>query len=132
MQIFSSEQLRKINFIDENNFLLGFNTDQNCCERFGFFIADRPTIDPIDDKGNYKCDPFESNDEAYKDYVFDPEYYHKFENPDEELVIVIFRIVEKDAIWRSKYLHLYNMHNGYYAHQYTFGEGKKVIREEYL
>ena len=31
---------RKVNFVDENNVVLGYDMSQDCCERAGWFIAE--------------------------------------------------------------------------------------------
>jgi len=137
VKIFISEKLGKINFMDENNVLLGFDIEQNCCENFGFFISNRICVDPIVDTpdGGHegRCDPIQPEEDKYKDFVFDTEFFQEITSPvDTELTMAVFRIVHKDDDWDYRYIHLYNIHNGYYVHNFTFGSGNKVIREQSL
>ena len=40
MKIFITEDGDKVNFIDENNVILGYDLTQDCCEQASWFIAD--------------------------------------------------------------------------------------------
>lgn len=121
MKIFNKEEgwNSKVNFVDENNVLVGYDMSQCCCENADWFISNTPEINPYGDH---------SPDENLDDWVFDPEYFEEVDNY--ELLdcggMVRFRLVNGD---HEKFLHLYNVHNGYYSHSFTFEVGGVVIHE---
>ena len=95
----------KVNFVDENNVLVGYDMGQDCCEYADWFIADQPTEKVVERK--------ETPD--MEGWVFDPSYFREVESADEfdDGGMVIFRLVNGD---QEKFLHLFNSHNGYYGH----------------
>ena len=100
----------KVNFVDENNVLLGYDTGQNCCENAGWFIADTP---------QKKIQSEAGSDFDLTDWRFDPTY-RKQEDDKSEFDsggMIIFRIVNSD---KEKFIHIFNAHNGYYGHGFTF------------
>lgn len=45
----------KVNFVDKNNVLVGFDDDQNCCEQCGWFLnRSKPTADMLDGDLDHK------------------------------------------------------------------------------
>ena len=105
---------KKVNFVDENNRFVGYNLEQDCCENANWFIADTPQC----------AVQSRSTDNPDLDgFVFDPIFFIAHPpNPvdsDTELSMVIFRIVKGD---HEKFIHLFNIHNGYYKHGFEFGE----------
>lgn len=47
MKIFTKENSNwdsKVNFVDENNVVLGYDLSQDCCEHADWFIADKPQL----------------------------------------------------------------------------------------
>lgn len=73
MRVFESENVRawegKVNFVDHNNVVLGFDNSQYCCECFGWFFSwELPKN--IDYKGTWKPDNLES-------FVFDPHSWQR-------------------------------------------------------
>ena len=117
MRIFdqTAEWPTKVNFIDENNVVLGYSLEQDCCEHADWFIADEPTFEIID-----------GTMPDLEDWVFDIKYFREF---DLEWGggIAIFRIIRGDE---EKFIHLFNVHNGYYAHGFDFSQGDKTIIED--
>ena len=116
MKIFKTET--KVNFVDENNVVLGYDTDQHCCESAGWFIANKPVKGLILSNA-VDCDNLDG-------WLFDPLYCERVNNPGDfyEGGMVIFRIVNKEL---SQYIHLYNCHNGYYSHSFSMNVGGNTI-----
>jgi len=102
----------KINFVDQNDVYVGYDMCSNCCENYGWFIADEPTLE-IKDLGDEQA-------QNWDEWYFDIRYF-LMDTPEnfDSGGMAIFRITNgKDC----KYIHLYNDHNGYYAHGFKFGE----------
>jgi len=121
----------KVNFVDENNILVGYDLEQNCCEQADWFI-----IDSICDKE--KFDSLRGTPSAdglpqvfsEKDYVFDPGFFEEVSITDEVCwyeLIVVFRLISKTL--PDLYLHLFNCHNGYYSHGFEMKMSDKTIQE---
>jgi len=96
----------KINFVDENNVYLGYDTREQCCEDFGWFVSD--------DKVTTCAGIEEGVQEDLDGWCFDREFFEHVTldvdtDDDKYGEMVIFRIVNGDA---QKFIHLYNSHNG--------------------
>ncbi len=112
MKIF--EKNSKTNFVDDNNVLVGFDSSPFCCENFGWFINTSKSEIILEVK-----------EIEIKGFQFDTTFFEKilsFENGN----IAIFRLVKKD---KELFLHLYNMHNGYYSHGFKMFIEDKVIQQ---
>lgn len=98
----------KVNFVDENDVFVGYDTCQCCCEDAGYFISE-------DKNEQYRCDG-NTNDEFVTDgYVFDVSYCVGVDSDDlDDGGQVCFRLTKDGS--DDLYLHLYNSHNGYYSH----------------
>lgn len=109
----------RVNFVDENNVVLGYDMDQQCCETAGWFISDKimgePEISDMSHEGITEIQGF----------VFDTEFLRKEEEYSDyyEGGVVIFRIY-KDS--EELYVHLTNCHNGYYSHGFQLIDGYEV------
>lgn len=133
MKIFHKDM--KVNFVDENNVLVGFETDQCCCECADWYFNDTPTLDLKNNLGH--CE-----DRNLLNYRFDKRYFIKV---DDELIklinpadkayrfdgggMVIFwltNIVDRTSL----YLHLYNVQNGYYGHGFEFKYADQVLHQD--
>jgi len=112
----------RVNFVDDNNVLVGYDLEQSCCEYADWFIADEPTnIIPKDKR---------VIDEDMEPYFFDTNYVKKFEEAFDgdskeydcldEGGMVVFRLFSGKG---EKYLHLFNCHNGYYGHGFSMDVG---------
>jgi len=121
MKIF--EEDGRVNFVDENNVFVGYNMGENCCERFGWFISEETHVE-IPEK--------EPKTPDVSDYVFDTSFFVLSPPKDEyeEGGIACFKLGAKDK--PILFLHLYNSHNGYYSHGFTFKINDKVIKEDSL
>ena len=118
---------RKINFVDENDVVVGFDIEQDCCETVGYVIVPRIMafasienlycVDSIvDDDGNEIPQPDLSGWVFDQDFVNDGLLHHDLEDGH----AVAFRMV-KDG--EEQFLILYNQHNGYYGHGFTVDIG---------
>lgn len=115
------ERDHKTNFVDRNNVFVGFDSEQHCCEKFGYCLS-----------------YFEPNDKNYNDneseimlsldqYDFDRNYFKEIygENND-EWAGVVFRLTNS---YNSEiFLILYNAHNGYYSHGFHMDVGGIQLR----
>lgn len=100
------ERNYKINFVDDNNVLVGFDNDQSCCENFGHFLS-RKIPTSIDEGGeDLDAEGFNFDTSFFQQKPLDEEY------PDEG-GMVIFRLTKADE---EIFLTLYNSHNGFYSH----------------
>lgn len=103
----------KLNVVDDQNNFVGFDLYDDCCSRGGYFISH---------------DIFEENfveakgveDREFPGFVFDMEFFKEGSSGEEN--VVIFKFVSPDEPG-ALYLHLFNVHNGYYAKGFvcTFG-----------
>lgn len=108
----------KVNFVDQNNVILGYDMFQNCCEHAYWDITDKPFGDEVT-----------PSEELLESYVFDTNFiqyddektneygYNKYENGG----AVSFRITCPTSMSPDLYINLYNHHNGYYSHGFEFG-----------
>ena len=113
----------KGNFVDENNVFVGYDMGQSWCEYADWFIVDEPK-DTI-----HKRDKNENLD--LEGWIFDVDYFKEVDNGSEFDCggMVIFKIT-KDS--DEKFLHLFNCHNGYYSHGFSFGVNDVTKKEGYL
>ena len=114
----------KVNFVDENNLVLGYSLFQCCCEHAGWFIADKPTFQIME----------QIEEPNLEGWVFDSSYFYSGEiEADEDSyddgLVVIFRIIKQD---KERFIHLFNCHNGYYSHGFDFTLAEKVIRADQI
>ena len=123
----------KVNFVDDNNVVLGYDLSQRCCEQAGWYISKK--IENFD--GDIK-------DYEHKDidngvlynlrlgcYTFDVTYFND-ETDFYGIPLVIFKLIPNPNITSDSdrlpplYLHLYNCHNGYYSHGFNFFSGQSI------
>lgn len=113
MRLFETDY--KINFVDEADILVGFDMSQGCCENFGYqFTESCPSDISIEmpDLTNYR---------------FDPSFVAQFKDGD--TYRVYFKLSDSQ---KTIFLCLYNSHNGYYSHGFTFQSKNEIIKEGYL
>ena len=113
----------KVNFVDENNVVLGYDMSASCCEEFGWFIKDKPSTERPEADNHIL--------EGMEGYVFDPDFFmgetiDPDDYPESDEHIVIFRITDGT---NEKFIHLYNMHNGYYSHNFHLDVKGETIKE---
>jgi len=142
MRIF--RQSYKINFCDRNDVLVGFDYEGSCCEEFGYFFSAG--------KDTKASDEHEHIDEKAlpEGLVFDTEFFNEKEEEAgfmHEGAMATFRLykpsrVRGDRAMREQerqqmadgdltevFLTLFNWHNGYYGHGFSFTVGDKTIQE---
>ena len=107
----------KINFVDKNNVVVGFDTHQDCCESFGWFFSDH--FEYVDGQKTMSAAELKLDK-----YNFDPDFMHSYTEPgaESESTNVSFKLI-KPRSKKPLYLHLYNHHNGYYGHGFTVDIG---------
>lgn len=107
-----------VNFVDSNNVFLGYNLGQCCCENADWFISDKP--ESKSDAGSN-----EISSEELEGFVFDTSYFEEVtDGYFDGGGMVIFRMVRGQE---ERFIHLYNIQNGYYGHGFEFVvDGKKV------
>lgn len=123
----------KVNFIDKNNVLVGYDTSQSCCEHAGWYLSPYAknsvkgtAIVSGDDEGWI---PDEDGLKFFSGWAFDTEFCQSTDvdescyNEENEAV---FRMTKGN---KEQFLHLFNHHNGYYSHGFTVEKDDKVIRE---
>jgi hypothetical protein len=116
----------KVNFVDENNVLVGYDFGSNCCENFGWYIHNK--VGKVNEEDPVFSDGLDGNalNEFLKEWTFDATFFEEFSNDksyDEEN-FAVFRLVNGD---KELFLHLYNHHNGYYSHGFDFSKDGQVI-----
>lgn len=118
----------KVNFVDENNVLIGFDMSQDCCEDFGWFVSEE--VEPYSYRNDWSPGRKYSDDEMVP-YRFVPDFIQDVDSGDlDEGGMVAFKLVADGK--PDLYLHLYNSHNGYYSHGFTVSVGGQVIKDDYL
>jgi hypothetical protein len=105
----------KINFVDENNCFVGYDMEQQCCELAGWFISDIPCKDVVEET---------KNEQDLEGFVFDTDFFRevRIDGLDDEKgvgTLAIFRITDGNT---EKFIHLYNIHNGWYCHGFSWGK----------
>ena len=117
-----------INFVDENNVLVGFEAYQSCCESWGWRIEDdkgEPIEEPLGG-GRLRMETDLSDYRFVADRM--PELREQTPVIEDDCGgELYFRLVADKK--RDRYLVLYNYHSGYYAHGFTFKDGDKILEE---
>lgn len=120
----------KVNFVDKNNVVLGYETTQQCCEEADWFIADAVTRKILYNESKCTDLPGYVFDTSYFieiDYINDPDL--EGENLLYEGKMVVFRIIKGT---QQKFIHLFNVHNGYYSHGFNFKNNNDLLRSDEL
>lgn len=118
------EWREKRNFVDENNVVVGWDYEGQCCERYGYFFDERkhdrmPDYDTTDPR-----DPLPDDLTPYR---FDPAFFEETsEGVSDAGAMAIFRLTAPNK--PDLFLHLYNSHNGYYSHGFTVSVGGQQTR----
>ena len=116
----------KVNFVDENNVLVGYDYEDQCCEDFGWFLSHK-----INDSCRSIDDQIATDDSLVntllEGWEFDPTFFEEKKTGDfaySEENLAIFRMTKGVHVM---YLHLYNVHNGYYSHGFDFSKDGEII-----
>ena len=106
----------KVNFVDENNVLVGYDNHDDCCANGGWFISD--------DKNEWLQDSFKEESMDLPGFVFDKNYVErKIEGKYDEGAAIQFRLINGD---NEKFITLYNFHNGYYSRGFDIFVGGQL------
>lgn len=118
MKIFRKDY--KINFVDDQNVLLGFDFEESCCENFGYILSREIPTDE-----NSDSDVDESSLDGFN---FDCNFFQAKSNAREwdEGGMAIFRLTKDDE---EIFLTLYNFHNGYYSHGFNMEVNGTKLRD---
>jgi hypothetical protein len=121
----------RVNFVDENNLVVGFDFTSSCCEDFGWLISTNlappaECVVGLDDTA-----PVDHVNKELEGWMFDPKFFLELKEDKKisEENYVVFRMINKN---QERYLHLYNKHNGYYSHGFEFMAGDKTIEQGWL
>jgi len=116
----------KLNAVDDKNRLVGFDLNDDCCAHGGWFI-DREIV-----REQPKFD-LEIQMADLPDYEFDPLFLEKITGDKSEYNAIVVKMIQSnpnDYIKRPDlYLHLYNVHNGYYAKGFNFSDGEEEKKD---
>jgi hypothetical protein len=118
---------RRCNWIDENNVFVGYCAEQSCCEHFGAYISD----ELVPERDEAKRNQIEKVEVVLDDLRFNPKQWWWIVEPtaEEWANEAIFGMYDVNDPSRVRYLHLYNAHNGYYAHGFEYKQGDAVLKE---
>ena len=124
----------KVNFVDKNNVVVGYDLSQGCCEDADYFITtsmDNTIKESVDTK---KANKVQLDAEDLEEYVFDKGAFMDITDSFKDLGAggaVAFTLIADNK--PNLYLVLYNSHNGYYGHGFTVEiSGKKIMEDQYL
>jgi hypothetical protein len=121
MRIFNQSKPfdKKVNFVDKNNVVLGYDRSRDFCAHATWMLSATPGIQAT------QCEMPGS----LEDWTFDPSYRH--DESRKKTHTASFRIVSPTG--EALYIVLRNTHNGYYAHGFKFSHNyngiERVIRE---
>ena len=116
----------KVNFVDDNNVLVGYDFGASCCETFGWYIHDK--VGRTNGEDPIFRDDMDENaiNQSLKEWTFDTAFFDRLSNEKnyEDEYMAVFRLVNGD---NELFLHLYNSHNGYYSHGFDFSKDGTII-----
>lgn len=113
----------KVNFIDSNNVILGYDLGQCCCEHAFWTVSEKQDgSDPI-----YTGDDSNVQEIELDRYVFDP-HFHERTSDDVGNEVAIFKLLSNNygPELPDLFIRLENHQNGYYSHGFIF-RGAAVI-----
>lgn len=123
MKIVTCEKMytKSVNFVDENDVFVGYDTDQGCCEWAGWFIS--PTHHQ--EVKYSQLEALENERHCIDQYSFDPTFLQKHSwRALDAGEAAVFRLVADGE--PDLFLHLFNNHNGYYEHGFEFKVGNET------
>jgi hypothetical protein len=127
------EMNKSVNFVDENNILLGYDTEDQCCEDAGWFISEKVERDIVLGYHSWHDEDIIREygiDAETEGFNFDIKFHEivtvKSNNTliMEDMNMAVFRLCRGSS---QIFLHLFNCHNGYYEHGFTLMEGMNNI-----
>jgi hypothetical protein len=121
MKVFNRDG--RVNFVDTNSTFVGYNMEQQCCEKANYFFS--KTFPKLGVRPHLTFGIEATFDPT--DWNFDPSFFK--EESDESLNAgrrITFRLVKGEE---ERFLTLYNDHNGYYSHGFTFERKGTLLAE---
>ena len=114
----------RVNFIDENDVFVGYDTEQSCCEFAGWFISPNKSegIDNVSESNTYGSDELV----GYTFVTVKPTGIKSYELDCGNQMA--FELVRPDS--PSLYLHVFNAHNGWYGHDLLMKDGDVTLFNE--
>ena len=112
----------RLNFIDKNNVVVGYDYESSCCESFSYTVTNKECLHSnIDSAIIVNIDEVNS-----ENLYFDTSYNVDVEDDDREVYRTVFKILGGDT---ELFLILENCHNGYYSHGFemTDSDGKELF-----
>ena len=119
MKVFEEFE-NKVNFVDDNDVYVGYDLGQDWCEHAGWFIQDK--IEKDTETNSLFCD--------LTKYIFDKDFYEEIQDGDGGGT-AIFKLTAPNNK-PDLYLHLFNVHNGYYGHGFTVKHNGVIVKGGYL
>jgi len=112
----------KVNFVDSNNVVVGYDLGQNCCEHAGWYISEIECCDSDDSRRVPDVDS----------YIFDVDYFECVSDSTcfDDGGLARFRLVHPNK--PDLFLHIFNSHNGYYGHGFSVEHSGKTIIDSSL
>lgn len=122
MHIFDKTDIwtTKVNFVDDNNVVLGYDLSQQCCESADYAIVTHLNEKDSNDVRN------DLEPEDIKGYVFDKTFIDGNITGLDTGSSLAFRIIKGD---KEAFIVLFNAHNGYYSHGFEFKDSDAVITD---
>ena len=123
----------KVNFVDQNNVMVGYDMSQDCCEYADWFMSYE-----IPKKIHYDTELQKSQqvviDEKILDrYVFDITKIYEIEDNSclDDGGAIVFKLIGpgKGVKYKPLFLTLFNIQNGYYGHGFKCEIGGRTIYE---
>ena len=116
----------KINFVDSNDRFIGFDYERSWCEEFDWSVEKNP--ENLFSRIERHCLQPNKDKEVLKELVLgsDEPYIINHEELDQGSAVAFSLINPHKPKKRSHFLVLYNVHNGYYSHGFTWGQEKYI------
>ncbi len=129
----------KFNFVDENNVLVGYDNESDCCECFGYFFSEQIVSD-YNEIDKLSIELSASDTQSYR---FDTTFFKRIKNfedgsdenaddPDQNCDFACFKLYSVKTGQADIYLHLYNYHNGYYSHGFDSQQIENEVVQEWV
>ncbi len=103
----------KVNFIDVNDVYVGYDISQSCCEHADWFIHPMQCESPYIEEYGDSYSGIVNKEFDLNGFVFDTKFVEYSTKDTDSGAMVIFRMVKGN---NQLFLHLFNVHNGYYGH----------------
>ncbi len=115
------ESIDRINFVDKNNVLVGYEYESQCCEIFGYFISEDYEDEVFDIENcidNTITDKSIINAMKDRGFVFEDNNIYQNKGKFHKVTYKVFNLTNK------KQLVIYNIHGGWYLHGFNLYENK--------